>query len=71
MLQCLLRFDGQTSELANHEVHDIIRVALFANAIEIPGPTRRVMIKAEQSLVRERVKKLNHEEGIPGGLLMH
>jgi hypothetical protein len=41
------------------------------NALEIPGPARRVMIEAEQAPLGERVKKLNHEEWIARGLLMH
>src|ERR1700732_2759727 len=41
------------------------------NAIEIPGPARRVMVEAQQSLFGERLKKLDHEERIARGLLMH
>ena len=34
-------------------------------------PARRVTIEAEQALFGERVKKLDHEERIAGGVLMH
>ena len=71
LLQRLLRFDRQSRYLANQEVHHIIGVALVVNAIEIPGPERPVVIEAEQALFGECVKKLNHEERIAGGLLMH
>ena len=71
LLQRLLRFDRQAGQLADHEVHDIVGVTLGVNALEIPAPARRVMIEGEQALFGERVKKLNHEERIAGGLLMH
>jgi hypothetical protein len=71
LLQRLLRFDRQAAELADHEVHDIVGVALGVNPLEIPAPTRRVVIEGEQALFSERMKKLNHEEWIAGGLLIH
>src|SRR5271170_8236143 len=71
LLQRVLRFGRQTGHLAQYEVYDIVSKTLVVNATEIPGPARRVLIEAERSLFRERVKKLNHEEGIAGGLLMH
>src|ERR1700683_1363111 len=71
LLQRVLRFGRQAGHLAQHEVYDIVGITFVVNATEIPGPARRVLIEAEQSLFRERVKKLNHEEGIAGGPLMH
>ena len=62
---------GRRRELADHEVHDVVGVALGVNAIEIPGPALSLMIEGEQPLFGERVKKLNHEERIAGGLLVH
>ena len=70
-LQRLLRFDRQAGQLAHHKVHDIVGVPHGVNAREIPGPARRVTIEAEQALFGERVKKLDHEERIAGGVLMH
>jgi len=37
-LQCMLRFDGQAVQLADHEVHHIVGITLGANAIQVPGP---------------------------------
>ena len=41
LLQRLLGFVRQAGELPDHEVHDVVGVALGANAIDIPGPARR------------------------------
>src|ERR1700728_2341706 len=71
LLQRLLRFDRQPGHLANQKVHYIIGVTLGVNAIEIPRPARHIMIEVEQALFRERVKKLNDEERVAGGLLLH
>src|ERR1700722_2792055 len=71
LLQRLLRFDRQSRHLANQKIHHIIGVTLGVNAIEIPRPTHRIMIEAEQALFRERVKKLNDEERVAGGFLLH
>jgi hypothetical protein len=41
------------------------------DAIEIPALAALVTHQREQSFVSERVNKLNHEEGVAGGLLVH
>ncbi len=41
------------------------------DATGIPAPLPRVMIESEQVFVDKRVQKLNHEEGIAGGFVMH
>ena len=58
LLQRLLRFVRQAGELPDHEVHDIVGIALGVNAIEIPGPARLLMIEGEQSLVGKRVEEI-------------
>ena len=50
LLQRLLRFVRQAGELADHQVHDVVGVALGVDAIEIPGPAPSLMIEGEQSL---------------------
>src|ERR1700733_10651663 len=69
--QRLLRFDRQSRYLANQKVHHVIGITLGVNAIEIPRPAHRIMIEAEQALFGERVKKLNDEERVACGLLLH
>jgi len=56
-LQRLLRFGRQARELADHEIHHIVGVALGANALEVPRPAGRGVIEREQMLFGERVKK--------------
>ena len=41
------------------------------DAIEIPAPTHRLVIEAEQALLVERTQKLNHKERIAGCLLIY
>src|SRR5271156_4032973 len=71
MLHSLLCYDRRTVQLLDHEVDDIVGITFVVNAIEVPGPVRRAMIEAEQTLFSERIKKLNHEEWVAGGLLMN
>ena len=71
LLQRVLRFGRQAGELSDHEVHDVVGVSLGVNAVEIPGPARRIMIEGEHSLFGERRDKLNGEERIAAGLLVH
>ena len=63
--------DRQPGELPEHEVDDIIGVSLGVNAIEIPGPARRIMVEREHSFFGERKRELNGEKRISTGLLMH
>src|SRR6202042_2105488 len=67
LLQRLLRFGRQAGEFSDHEVHDIVGVALGVNALKVPFPALRVGIEGEQALVGEGVEKLNREEWITAG----
>ena len=71
LLQGSLRCGRQPGELPEHEVHDVIGVSLGVNAIEIPGPARRIMVEGEHSFFGERKHELNGEERIATGLLVH
>ena len=57
--------------MPDHQVHDVVGVSLGVNALEIPGPARRIMIEGEHSLFGERRDELNGEERIAAGLLVH
>src|SRR6202030_3333600 len=69
--QSSLCLTGQAGQLPDHQLHDIVGVALGANAIEIPGPACRVMVEAEKSLFGERRNELNREEWIAACLLVY
>ena len=70
-LQRLLAFDREASELADHEVDDVVGVTLGADALEIPGPAGGAMVECEQVLLGKRVEKLNDEERVAARLLAH
>src|SRR5258708_403895 len=71
LLQDLLGFDRQAGQPPNHEVHHIVGESLRVNAIEIPAPSRSVMIEGEQALFGERRQELKGEKRIATCLLMH
>ena len=71
LFQRLLSFDGQAVQLSDHEVRDIVGVALGVKAIDLPAPTRRFVIEAEQPLFDECRNELNGEERIATRLVVH
>ena len=62
---------GQTAQLAEHEIRDIVGVAFGAYPLEVPSPASRVTIEHEQPFLGQCGQKLDREERISGGLLMH
>ena len=64
ILERSARCGRRAGELSDHEVHDIVGVALGVNALKIPFPALRLGIKGEQALVGEGVEKLNRKEWI-------
>src|SRR6267154_2585787 len=71
LLQCSLGFHRQAGQLPDHQVHHIVGVTLGVNAIEIPGPSRSVVIEGEQGLFGERRNELKREKRVASRLLMH
>ncbi len=71
MLQYVLGVGGHTVQLADHQVHNVIRVILPANSAQIPGPTTFTMIESEQSLIGKLGKELDREKWIPCRLFMY
>ena len=62
---------GQAAQLAQHEIRDIVGVAFGAYPPEIPSPASRIAIEYEQPFLGQCGQKLDGEERIPSGLLMH
>ena len=56
---------------SDHEIHDVIGVALRADAIDVPSPGRRDRVEREQPLFGQRREELDREERIAAGLLVH
>src|SRR4029077_19892923 len=71
MAQRTLSVGRQAMQLADHQVDDIVRVPLRMNASQVPGPVGLALLEREQSFLDQRGKKLNDEEWIAAGLLMH
>ncbi|MCY1370501.1 hypothetical protein D9M69_575930 [compost metagenome] len=71
LLQRPLRLVRQARQLAHHQVHDIVGVTLGMDAIRVPAPMPGVMVEGQQVLFGQGLEKLDHEERIAGGLVLH
>ena len=71
LFQGLLGGRRESLQLAHHQLHHVIGVALGVNALEIPGPARGIMIEGEHAFFGERGQELDGEEWIAAGLLVH
>ena len=63
--------DGKPPQLPGHEIHDVVGVALGADAIDVPSPGGRDGVEREQPLLGQRGEELDREERIAAGLLVH
>src|ERR1700730_1920111 len=68
LMQRLLRLGKEAAHLPHHELHDVIAVALVANAIHVPGPSPGVMIEGQQTILRQRGDELHGKKWIARGL---
>ena len=71
LFQGVLGRGGEPLQLAHHEIHHVVGIALGADAIHVPFPHVRGRVEREQPLLRQRGKKLDREERIAAGLLVH
>src|ERR1700751_1903385 len=71
LLQRHLGLGRKAGQLPDHEVHYIIGVPLGVEAIELPTPTHRVVIEAEEPLLREHRNELNGEKRVAARLVVH
>ena len=70
-LQGVLGRRRQAAQLAQHEVHHIVGVALGVDALEIPAPACRGVVDGEQPFLGQGGEELDGEEGIADGLFVH
>src|SRR6185437_15903343 len=71
LLERLLRVRGEAVQLANHQLHDVVGVALFENAMRVPSPAPCTVVKAEQSFLSQCRNELDAEEGVPRRLVVN
>src|ERR1700722_1468372 len=71
LLQCLLCVYWEAVQLSDHELDDIVGVALGVNTTQVPRPLPFPVVKGEQTLISERRNELNCEERIPSRPLMN
>ncbi len=69
--QGVLRVWGQAGELAHHQVHHVVRIALGMDARQIPLPCSAARIEAQQLLLGQGAQEQAGEEGIAAGLVQH
>ena len=70
-LQCFLGGEREPAQLADHEIDDVIRVALGSDGAEIPAPSGIARLEDDQIVLDELLQELIGEERIAGRLLVH
>ena len=71
LFQGILGGGGQAVQLADHEIHHVVAVALGPDARHVPSPSGRARVEREQPLLSQRGDELDREEWIAAGLLVH
>jgi hypothetical protein len=61
----------QATELAHHQVDDVVRVSRGVQALEIPAPAAAAVVELQQAFVSERVQELDDEEWSARRLLVY
>src|SRR5262249_39029513 len=67
---CFLCGSWESIDLADHQINDIIGIALDVYAIQVPEPPRRSMVEPCESLFHDRADELNDKKRIAGRLLV-
>jgi hypothetical protein len=71
LLQGFLVGGREPRQLSGHEIHHVVGVALNADAIDVPLPSPCGGVEPEEPLVGQRDEKLDREERVSAGLLVH
>ncbi len=71
LYQGILGGSGEPLQLSGHEIHHVVGVALGANVIDVPAPGGCDGVEREQTLFGQCREKLDREERIAAGLLVH
>jgi hypothetical protein len=68
--QRVLCVSRQLCQLCDHQIHDVVGVTFCVNAIQIPAPAHRLMIKADEAFRGKYVEELIYEEWIAGRFIV-
>ncbi len=71
LLQRLAGFLGQPRQFADHQIDDIVGVALAVDQVHIPPPALARRLVCQQLLLGQGVQKLDDEERIASGLVQY
>ncbi|MCY1220413.1 hypothetical protein D9M72_324240 [compost metagenome] len=71
LLQGLAGFQRQARELSDHEVDDVVGIALGVDALRLPTPAAGCVVVGQQLFLGQRLEELNDEERVAGGLVLH
>jgi hypothetical protein len=71
LLQSLLGGGRQAAQLADHEIHHIVGETLGTDAVQVPGPAGGAGVERQQPFLGQRGDKLDREERISAGFLVH
>ena len=61
---------GEVSDPPHDERGHVVRVACVANPRQVPAPAPRPGVEGEQPAPDQLLEELNHEERVPGGLVV-
>ncbi len=64
LLQSLLALAGQAIQLSYHKLYYVVSVTLRVNTIQIPKPSRLVVIEGEQLFLDQRINELDDKEWV-------
>ena len=70
-LERLLRLRRQVVQLADHQLDDVVGVALRPDARDVPAPATRAAVERDQPVLVQRGQELDDEERVAAGLLVH
>jgi len=71
LLQEFLAGARKPLELPGHEIHNVVGVALGADAIHLPLPSPRDLVERKQPLFCQRGEELDREERVASRLVLH
>src|SRR4051812_28645417 len=69
--QELLRGGRQPTNLARHQIDDVVRHSRLGNGVDGKGPSTVLRIEGEQTLLLQCLQELDYEERVAIGLFLN